>query len=68
MNKDILLAKWLNNDISIKELEELKAFPAYVSYMKITEATTQFTTPDFDLKSNFEVISKRLNNESVCAF
>ncbi|MFT4697045.1 MAG: transmembrane sensor [Flavobacteriaceae bacterium] len=63
MNKDILLAKWLNNDISIKELEELKASPAYTSYMKIAEVTTQFTTPDFDSESNFEAISNRLKNE-----
>ena len=63
MNKDILLAKWLNNDISNKELEELNASPAYASYIKIAEATSQFTTPDFDLESNFEAISKRLNQE-----
>jgi len=63
MNKDILLAKWLNNDISNQELEELKASPAYTSYIKIAEATSQLTTPNFDSKSNFDAISNRLQKE-----
>ena len=49
---DILLAKWLNNNISSKELEQLKASPEYASYIRIAETTSQFETPNFNKTEN----------------
>ncbi|MBG6131566.1 ferric-dicitrate binding protein FerR (iron transport regulator) [Aquimarina sp. EL_43] len=44
------LAKWLNNDLSPEELEELKKLPEYDDYKKIVEGLTYFKAPSFDLQ------------------
>jgi len=57
MKNEILLAKWLNNDITPEELAHLKASPEYVSYIKIAEVAAQFKTPNFDKATNFKAIN-----------
>lgn len=59
MEKDYLLVKWLNNDITTEELEQLKASPEYSSYIKIAEATSQFETPEFNKAENFKEIQSK---------
>lgn len=59
MKKDHLLAKWLNNDITNEELEQLKASPEYTSYIKIAETTSQFKAPDFNKEGNFISIQNK---------
>ncbi len=44
------LAKWLNNDLSSEELEELKSLPEYDDYKKIIEGLTYFEAPSFDVQ------------------
>ncbi|WP_109851050.1 FecR family protein [Aquimarina sp. AU58] len=44
------LAKWLNNDLSPEELEELKKLPEYDDYKKIVEGLAYFKAPSFDLQ------------------
>lgn len=69
MRNDKLLAKWLNNDITNEELQELMASPEYASYIKISEKTSLFQTPTFNEDDNFSKIKivtnpvkvKRLN-------
>lgn len=63
MNKNDLLSKWLNNDVSQEELEVLKASPEYASYLKIAEATSRLTPPEFNSNSNFEAIGRGINNQ-----
>ncbi len=69
---DILLAKWLNNDITSEELEQLKTSPEYVSYIKIAETTSQFETPAFNKIENFNSITNKIgvekNKKSVKKF
>ena len=60
MEKDLLLAKWLNNEITEEELYELKSSPEYASYIKISEATTAFQIPEFDKVGNFKALSSRI--------
>ena len=59
MKKDHLLAKWLNNDITNEELEQLMASPEYTSYIKIAETTSQFKAPDFNKDGNFNTIQNK---------
>jgi len=59
MEKDYLLAKWLNNEITNEELEQLKASPEYASYLKIAETTSQFKVPEFNEVENFKEIQSR---------
>lgn len=59
MKNDILLAKWLNNDITPEELAHLKASPEYASYIKIAEVSAQFKTPTFDEVASFNAINAK---------
>ncbi|MFK5983760.1 MAG: FecR family protein [Flavobacteriaceae bacterium] len=65
MEKDYLLAKWLNNDITNEELEQLKASPEYASYIKIAETTSQFQTPEFDKEKNYDAINSKKSQQQV---
>lgn len=60
---DILLAKWLNNNITSEELEQLKASPEYATYIKIAETTSQFETPTFNKIENFNSITNKIVDE-----
>ena len=61
MDKNKLLAKWLNKDITKEELELLKVSPEYASYIKIADATSQFQAPKFDKEKNYKAINAKKN-------
>jgi len=48
MKKDHTLAKWLNDDLSEKELAEFKASPDFEKYQKIKNYTAHLEVDDFD--------------------
>lgn len=60
MEKDYLLHKWLNNEATLEELEQLKNNPEYASYLKIASASVGFEIPKMDSKANFEAISNKI--------
>lgn len=60
MRKDYLLAKWLNKDITNKELTELKSSSEYATYIKIAEATSKLKIPSFNIDANFKAISSQI--------
>ncbi len=60
MEKDYLLHKWLNNEATPEELEQLKADPEYASYVQIATASSNFGVPKMDSEANFEAISNQL--------
>ena len=60
MRKDYLLAKWLNKDITNKELTELKSSSEYATYIKIAEATSKLKIPSFNIDANFKAISSEI--------
>lgn len=43
------LAKWLNGELSDKELAEFKASAEYASYQKLKEVSSTLKAPDFDV-------------------
>ncbi len=43
------LAKWLNNELSEKELAEFKKSAEYASYQRIAEASEKLEAPDFNM-------------------
>ena len=59
MNKNQLLSKWLNNDITKEELEALKASPEHLSYIKIAQATSMMSPPEFQAETNFTAILRK---------
>ncbi len=60
-NKNTYLAKWLDNDLSSKELEELKALPEYEDYQKIVKGLSYFNPPSFDLKGSLKITLEKLD-------
>lgn len=60
MEKDNLLHKWLNNEATSEELEQLKADPEYASYIQIANGSAGFETPEMNANANFEAISKQI--------
>lgn len=48
------LAKWLNNELTEKELSEFKKSDEYASYMKIAEASSKLEAPNFDFESAYQ--------------
>ncbi|CAM3304149.1 hypothetical protein AEQU2_00792 [Aequorivita lipolytica] len=60
MEKDYLLHKWLNNEATPEELEQLKTDPEYASYVQIAAASSGFELPKMDSEANFEAISNKI--------
>lgn len=58
MNKDTILHKWLNNEATPEEIEQLKADPEYASYLKIAEASSGFDIPEMDFEANLRAIAE----------
>lgn len=71
MENDYLLHKWLNNEATPEELEQLKADPKYASYIKIADASSDFEIAEMNSQANFEAISnktksvRRLQNRNI---
>ncbi len=71
MKNDYLLHKWLNNEATPEELEQLKADPKYASYIKIADASSDFEIAEMNSQANFEAISnktksvRRLQNRNI---
>ena len=65
MEKENLLAKWLNGEITPKELEALKKLEDLTAYEKIVKKTSQFKVPDYDKKEQLNAIINKLNNKEV---
>lgn len=52
--------KWLNNEATPEELEQLKADPEYGSYVQIAIASSGFEVSDMNSEANFEAISNKI--------
>jgi len=59
MKHDELLTKWLNNEISEAELELLKSSPEYASYIRIAEAASKLSPPNFNEKETLTAITSK---------
>ncbi|MBQ0786376.1 MAG: FecR domain-containing protein [Oceanihabitans sp.] len=54
MNKEELILKWLDNDLSPKELEAFEALEDYESLTKLAEYSKGFKAPEFDTEAALE--------------
>lgn len=62
MEKNYILAKWLNNDLTEEELAEFKASPDFEKYKKIKNYSGQLKVSDFD---EAKVLENILSNKKV---
>ncbi len=72
MEKEILIQKWLSNELSSSELDQFKKLPEAASYMRITEAAKLFKDDSYDVQAEYSklnaVIAKKrmtTNNQST---
>jgi transmembrane sensor len=63
MDKDYILHKWMNDEASIDEIEQLKSSPDYVTYMEIAEASAKFEAPINDVEANFDIITSKIKTK-----
>lgn len=61
MNEDVTLAKWLNNEMNDKELQEFILTPEYATYNKIKEYSAQLTAPEADMDALYQNITRNKN-------
>ena len=59
MKHDELLTKWLNNEISETELKLLKSSPDYASYLRIAEAASKLSPPEFNEKETYSASASK---------
>lgn len=59
-NENTYLAKWLNNELSSDDLEDLKNLPEYEDYDKIVKGMQFFKAPSFDLKQSLATTIDKL--------
>lgn len=59
---DIFLSKWLNNQLTDKELNDFKASEDYPLYLKIIEGTDKLQAPSYDINTAFELLKKKRNS------
>ncbi len=60
-NENTYLAKWLNNDLTAQELEDLKSRPEYQEYKKIVQGMEFFDPPNFDVKDALQTTLEKLD-------
>ncbi len=60
MEKDILIKKWLNHELSATELEEFKTFEEYDSLQKLSNKLQHFKAPILDTEQVFLAINNRI--------
>jgi len=61
MKDEVMLAKWLNNELDEKELKDFMATPEFSTYSKIKEYSAQLTVPEADMDALYHRIETNRN-------
>lgn len=68
MNKEDLIKKWLDNELTAEELKEFEQLEEYDSYMKLSDKAQLFKAPDYNSEQAYEklqpIIDKRRDSKS----
>lgn len=60
---DIFLARWINNELSVKELEDFKKSPDFLVYQKIAKMSSEFKAPEFRKQKTFDLIQGKIKEK-----
>ncbi|MDT0552652.1 FecR family protein [Urechidicola vernalis] len=63
MNKEELIKKWLDDDLSAEELKEFQQLDEYESFMKLSEKAKLFSAPNFDSKKVYEKLNTSIDQK-----
>lgn len=58
MNKEELIAKWLDHSLTKQEFEQFKKLPEYEQYVKLDTYASRFAAPAFDQDALYKSIQK----------
>lgn len=61
MKDEVMLAKWLNNELDEKELKAFMTSPEFSTYNKIKEYSAQLTAPEADMDTLYARIESNKN-------
>jgi transmembrane sensor len=62
MNKEILISKWLNNDLNDLELEAFKMLEDYDDLVKLNKGLQAYKANDYDTSSELETVLQTIKN------
>lgn len=65
MNKEELVKKWLDNNLSAEELNAFQQLEEYDSYVKLSEKAKLFKAPDFDSLEAYKKIQPIIKQKRV---
>lgn len=60
---DTFLARWLNNELTPKELSEFEKSSDYLLYKKIAEKSLEFSAPDYNKGKIFDEIQQKVSSK-----
>lgn len=60
MNREDLIKKWLDNELSIKELQAFKALEDYDGLVKLSDAVQQFKAPDYNDSEELDIVLQKI--------
>ena len=64
MDKEYLIKKWLDHDLSAEELEAFKALDDYHSLITLSNSLDAFKAPNFDKESTYSEIQKNITAQT----
>ncbi len=65
MNKEKLILKWLDNNLSPQELEAFKALEDYESIVKLSNYSTGFKAPEFNTDAALQAVLSKIEDKTV---
>ena len=60
MNKELLIQKWLDDELNAAELKAFKALPEYDSYTKLSEKAKLFKDTSYNVSLEFEKLNSTI--------
>jgi len=61
MDKEQLILKWLDNNLTPQELEAFKALEDYDAIIKLSNYSQGFKAPNFDIEANYNAVLSKVN-------
>ena len=65
MNKEALILKWLDNNLSPSELEAFKALEEYESIIKLSNYSKEFKAPEFNTEAALQATLSKLESKPI---
>ncbi len=62
---DTFLARWINDELSVEELEAFKKHPDFQKYASIVKATADIEILEFDEKKEWDILRKKIKTPNL---